>query len=362
MGRIYQRKQVWWVQYSANGRRRRESSGSTVKRDAVRLLKRRLAENRRPSVGTVRFEELANAIRRDYRLNGRATAGKLELRIDHLAEAFGGWPVRKINAAVIQQYADDRLSDGAANATVNRELAALRRMFRLGSMLGMVDSVPTIPRLEERNARKGFFEESDLAAILPHLTDELRPLVVVAYVTGWRRGELLSRDWRHCDFAGGVLRLEPNESKNREGREFPLIPRLRDVLEAHAAKRLELEKRTGGVVVPLFFRYGGAKAGQRIKEFRGAWDAAFDLAEISPRLFHDLRRTAVRNMVRSGIPQSVAMKLSGHKTAEVFRRYAITDSKQLRQEAAKLETLYSEPVTRTVLPMKGHKRGTIDDG
>jgi hypothetical protein len=64
------------------------------------------------------------------------------------------------------------------------------------------------------------------------------------------------------------MRLEPNESKNREGREFPLIPRLREVLEEHAAKRLELEKRTGTVVVPLFFRYSGTKAGQRIRDWR----------------------------------------------------------------------------------------------
>ena len=103
----------------------------------------------------------------------------------------------------------------------------------------------------------------------------------------------------------------------------------------------------------------GAKAGQRIRDFREAWATAFESAELPPRLFHDFRRTAVRNMVRSGIPQSVAMKLSGHKTAEVFRRYAITDSKQLQEEAQKLEALYAEPVAETVLPLKGPKRGPI---
>jgi integrase len=86
------------------------------------------------------------------------------------------------------------------------------------------------------NARTGFFEPEQYRAVRDHLPAYLKPVAIVAYITGWRaKSELLTRQWRHVDFAKGWLRLEPGESKNGEGREFPFTPELRAVCGSRRA-------------------------------------------------------------------------------------------------------------------------------
>jgi integrase len=110
------------------------------------------------------------------------------------------------------------------------------RLFRLAEIAGKVAQRPYIPMLQEDNARKGFFAAPEFRAVLAELPDAINPVAEVAYITGWRiRSELLTRQWMHVDFEAGWLRLEPGETKNREGRMFPLLPTLRAVLERQRA-------------------------------------------------------------------------------------------------------------------------------
>lgn len=213
-----------------------------------------------------------------------------------------------ITENLIDRYAADRLAEDAAPATVNRELAALKRMIRLGKRAKLVGTVPTIQMLEERNVRKGFVEDGQFEALLRELPEHLGPLALVAFVTGWRKGELLSRKWRHVDFDAGWLRLEPGETKNGEARMFPLIPHLRAALEEQRERKGEIERRTGHIIGSLFFYFD---SGKPIRDFRGAWASACRRAGCPELIFHDFRRTAVRNLVRAGVPEPVAMKLSG---------------------------------------------------
>src|SRR5882762_712018 len=209
-------------------------------------------------------------------------------------------------------------------------------MFRLGEKVGRVVRRPYIDMLQERNARTGFFERKEFDAVLAHLPADLTAAFEVAYITGWRvKSEILTRMWAHVDFRSGWLRLEPGETKNDEGRQFPLTPDLRAALERQRARTLVDEKVTGTIIAWMFHR-----SGKPIKSFRRAWVTACRKAGIPGRLPHDFRRTAVRNLERAGVPRSTAMKMVGHKTESIYRRYAIVDEAMLKEGAVKLQTLH----------------------
>src|SRR5262249_1138567 len=256
----------------------------------------------------------------------------------------------------ITAYVVARQAERAANGTINRELAALKRMFRLADISGKVAQRPYVPMLREDNARKGFFEAAEFEAVLAGLPESLKPLAEVAYVTGWRiRSELLTRRWTHVDFGAGWIRLEPGETKNREGRMFPLTPTLRTALERQRAQTHALEHAAGQVIPWVFHRDG-----HPIRYFRRAWLTACKAAGVPGRIPHDFRRTAVRNLERAGVPRSAAMKMVGHKTEAIYRRYAIADESMLREGAAKLEALLAAQrgAFRVVVPLRNDKVST----
>ena len=226
-----------------------------------------------------------------------------------------------------------RLEEGAENATVNRELAALKRIFNLGAKQTppKVDRVPFIPMLKENNVRKGFFEEGEFQALRSALPSYLQGFVTFAYKTGWRVSEIGGLTWSQVDLANGIVRLEAGQTKNDEGRTVHLDDELREVFQTQWDARKNREKLTPYVFV-------NESGTDRIKDFRGAWATACEDAKIGKRLFHDFRRTAVRNMVRAGIPERVAMMVSGHKTRSVFERYNIVSDTDLKLASQKMET------------------------
>jgi integrase len=234
----------------------------------------------------------------------------------------------------VSAYVAFRKRQGAANATINRELAALKRMFRLGKRSAKVAEIPYISLLQEDNVRKGFFEREQLEAVLAHLPEYLKPVAEVADITGWRvTSEILTRQWQHVDLTGGWLRLEPGETKNRKGRNFPFTKRLRAILAAQRQRTTTLEPPRGKV--PWVFH----RSGQPIKSFYASWRKACREAGVAGRFLHDFRRTAVRNLERAGVPRSDAMAMVGHLTESIYRRYAISDEASLRESAAKLDAL-----------------------
>jgi integrase len=159
----------------------------------------------------------------------------------------------------------------------------------------------------------------------------------VAYATGWRTAsELLTRQWKHVDFEGGWLRLDPGESKTGAARMFPLTPDLREVLTAQRERVNAIEKATNTIIPHVFIHDDGTP----IRDFRHAWASACKLAGVAGRLVHDMRRTAVRNLERAGVSRSAAMQMTGHKTEAVYRRYAIVSEGDLRAAGAKLATLH----------------------
>jgi len=331
---------IWWIQYYVHGKRRLENSRSRNRSDALSLLKKRLGEAvdgkiTASAINRTRFTDLAEMLKNDYQANLRKSSIRAERSVSHLTEFFGLSRAIEITADRIMAYTTFRQRQGAANATINRELAALRRMFRLGKRAGKVGEPPFISLLREDNVRKGFFEPEQFQAVLRHLPDNLKPVIEVAYYTGWRvHSEILSRQWQHVDFKNGWLRLEPGETKNARGRNFPLTTRLREVLQQQWEHTRALEQSTGRMTPWVCHRRG-----HPIRDPYTSWRKACKAAGLPGRILHDFRRTAVRNLERASVPRSDAMAMVGHLTESMYRRYAISDEASLRESAAKLDSL-----------------------
>lgn len=282
---------VWWVRYNYRGKLHRECSGSTNRTDAVRLRKRRLGEIGRgqvigPDVTRTTFEDLTAMLLNDYKANGRKSLDRATHAVNRLQERLAGVRACDITADRVTAYVAARLGEGAANATVNRELAALKRMLRLGEIAGKVTHRPILSSLREHNTRTGFFEEPEFRAVQAHLPADLKFLFEAAYLTGWRvKSELLTRGWSHVDFKSGWLRLEPGETKNDEGRMFPLTPELRAVLERQLARTREIERATGRIIPWVFHRDGAP-----IVDYRRAWRSAVKRAGLPHRIPHDFQQ------------------------------------------------------------------------
>jgi integrase len=237
MGMIYKRGAVFWVKYYRQGKAYRETTKSKNESDAKRLLKKRegeIAHGKIPGIvfEKVRFNELVDDFLADYRVNQKKSLVRAERSIKHLKEAFEGMRVVNISTPLINHYIETRIDEGAANGTINRELAALKRLLNLGARQTppKVDRVPFIPMLKENNVRQGFFEHGDFLALKKNLPEFLKPFTLFAYKTGWRFSEIANLKWNQIDFAQHTARLESGETKNNEGRTVYLDNELQDIL------------------------------------------------------------------------------------------------------------------------------------
>lgn len=351
MGSLYQRGSIWWLKYYQHGRAIRETSGTDNKAAAGRMLRLREGDIAKgipvaPKLGRITFDEAAADLINDYKTNKRKTTKDVERKINlHLRPFFGRYLLANITTAQIRAFAASRQAAGASNAEINRELAALKRMFSLAVQGGALHHRPHVPMLTENNARQGFFEDSQFRAVLDHLPAEVRPVVTFAYITGWRtKSEVLTLEWRNVDLTSQVIRLDAAATKNGEARELPYseVPELVELLDSRRRETTRLEQ-TAGRIIPFVFH----RNGQPIRDFRGAWKAACVAAGCPGRIVHDLRRTAVRNLDQAGVSQTVAMQITGHKTASVYRRYRIVASQDLRQALGRLSSTSAESRRRS---------------
>jgi integrase len=257
----------------------------------------------------------------------------------YLDAFFGGYCVVEITTDLIREFSNKRQSDGSPNSTINRSLAALRRMFFLAKEDGKLRDVPHIPMLKEPPPRKGFLEYQEFRSLRLALPEHLRPLLALGFYTGMRLGEIKKLRWSNVSLIDNQIRLDPGTTKNDEPRVIPLMGELPEMLSIlrRQAPRSEVE----------FMRNE-----KPIGSFRKAWSRAcidvglarllcrtcksvldakrncpacgvkipVSLAVYEGLIFHDLRRTGVRNLVRAGVPERVAQAISGHRTRAVFER------------------------------------------
>jgi integrase len=338
--------------YDANGKQLEESTKSESLERAEELLRIRLEEVRHAvpveQTRKLKYEDIKELLITEYQNNHVKLISRIKrpdgkpyvYGFDYLDKFFGRMLVKNINSQTLRKFVAELQSgklqaerkavpkkgktgqtkNKASDATVNRILAVLSRMMNIAHDDGLIQAVPKFPKLKEKNVRTGFVESERFKEVLENLPEELRPLIVFLYHTGCRVGAAQQITWDMVNQDATLLTLPGEIVKNAEPITLP-VPS-----ELTAIWRKQFRKNGQPVFVAT--------------NIRKAWDAATTKAKCPTLLIHDLRRSGVRNLILAGVPQVTAMKISGHKTDSVFRRYAIVAPAQLVDAMKAVEAKY----------------------
>ncbi|MGB8478174.1 MAG: site-specific integrase [Acidobacteriaceae bacterium] len=387
-GRIFSRKgsTVLWCAYYLRGKEYRESTGESDPIRAEKYLKHRLKEvgadqiGAKPFIGPkqerMKISELLNALEADYKLRGKDSP-QFRAHLKHIREYFGAWRALEVTAEAVDKYIIGRQDTGTAAATINRSTQLLNQAFSFAVKNKHLSTVPRIRHLSEKgNARQGFFNDADFHVLSGKLPSYLHDFTRFGYLTGWRKGEIASLRWEDVD--SDAIRLRAENAKNGEGRTVTLEGELGELIERRKAER-KVKTKKGVMLAAWVFHNDGEPIG----DFRKAWATACIAsglgsyrcsicqqpvaghrceqcnteAKYSGRIFHDFRRTAVRNMVRAGVPERVAMTISGHKTRSIFDRYNIVNEADLREAMQRTQSYLKGSAQREDAPVVMRQAG-----
>jgi integrase len=332
----------WYAQYERDGKRYRVSTRTEVRREALAVLRRLMGDSERglPAITDVRkihYSDLRAALLESYRNGGRKS---LRTRADGTEyvigtpqlDAFFNFPattgpsVAAITPDTVREFIKTRQAEGAGNAIINRSLAALRRMFSLAIEDDRLARAPKIRLLREPAARTGFIELPKFRELLAALPEHLRPYILFVYNCGTRRGEAESVEWSQVDLERRFIRFEAEQTKTTEARVVPLPEELVALLE-----QVEPEKRSGRVfdITNIRKHWNRACAAVGLGKIIEVEGKPYDPRYVGLTI-HDFRRSASRNLVTvTGLPERVAMRITGHKTRATFDRYHIVSTDDL---------------------------------
>ncbi len=381
----------WWIKFSDRGIPRRENSHSNDWRIAEKLLQRRLAEVTTATYiprENIWLDDLFSDLLEEHRVNGRKSTSDVEARWRlHLSPFFTRRRAADVTTDHVRRYICHRQQEGAENATINRELAVIKRSFNLARECTppKVRIVPYIPMLKESNIRRGFLESDQYIHLAAECTDVglwMRSLFEVGFTYGWRHSELTGLRVRHVNLPAGTIRLDPGTTKNDDGREVMMTKQVRVLLAQCVLGKNPDEyvftRDNNGPVGDFRRTWANVCCGAGLGELvcpqceqavteEGHCNACShkwkrnDLKYVG-LIFHDLRRTAVRNMVRAGVSERVAMTISGHKTRSMFDRYHIVSRSDIADAALKMEVSQKRDVAaqkRSDALIFGQKSGRV---
>lgn len=376
-GRIYRRKyrrpdgelvhvETWTVGLYMPGAGREVSfpTHSAKHADAVALLKKKRAE-RDGSPGQamplrperVLVSQLLDAWEAKATEKEAKGLRQAKVHANQIRKHFGTWKAIAITPDAGRAYVAMRREPrkatkpgrpdkpGMKNATINRELEILRGAFKLAVKEKRLSFVPDLPQLPENNARQGFFERAEFEEVVKRLEPVFADACELGYAMGWRKGEIVGLRWEYVDAGAREIRIP--DSKNGEPRSIPLDEELWAVIERRAAAQVYRRGETS-VLSEYVFHIDGAPLGESL--FLTRWNAACKAAGLEGKLFHDLRRTAARDMIRAGVPRVIAKTITGHRTDSMFDRYNIVDETDKRNALA---------ARRTYLETQGKKKNVL---
>ncbi len=336
---------------------------------AEQLLQKRLGEVRlgmqlATDTKKIKYEHLRQMLLDDYRNSGNRSLLKQSddtetiCGLKHLDAFFAGYSIASITPEALQKFIAKRQEAGAENGTINRSLALLRRAFNIAREQGRIQSMPFFKMLKENAPRKGFVEEPQFRRLFDKLPEHLQPLVLFMYRTGCRLGEACKIEWSqvdldHTDDEGNhrpEIRLHDHQTKSGEARILPLDEELLGML-----KRSFRKDGTVFSAVNVRKAWMNACVEAGLGRFKDENDRYGSYAGL---LIHDLRRSAVRNMIDAGVDTRTAMAVSGHKTEAVFQRYNIVNSRRVHEAMDKVQEKARRNKSRTsqVKPSTVRKR------
>jgi integrase len=336
---VYKRGNKWWYTFVFDGVRVQRSTKVGNKNDARDIERGAWTQLARGEVGLenkaklkdLSIDDLLDALKADFKLRGKDTVRNLST-LELARDAFKDLTARTLTPVAVDSFIEKRLADGDRPATINRKTELIRQAFKLALERGEVRSMPKIRHLSEQgNARQGFFAEAEFRAVYDHLPADIKDFALFAYLTGWRKAEVASLSWK--DVSDGVIILRSENSKNGEARSVIIDGELSELIDRRKDAR-KIKTDDGVLLASTVFH---REDGSPIQEIRKSWASATKKAGVPGKLFHDLRRTAVRNMVRAGCPERVAMSISGHKTRSIFDRYNITSETDLREAMQRVQ-------------------------
>jgi integrase len=351
-GRVFRPKgsRKWMVAWYVNGKEVRRSTHTESEAEAHDYLRKMLGDKVDGRPVPVRrrctFEDLVALLRDDYRVKGNVSWDTADRAVGHLREAFGQDQVANITADRVVKYQAARLDEGAARATIHKELAALKRMFRLALRHGRIHQAPYIESPTPDNARQGYFTEEEVRLVAGHLPEDVRPLWLFLYHTGWRPMDVVGRReggeplrWSQVDFEAGTVRREGSETKNKTGKVFPLVrgSEPEAVLLAQRGRTTALERATGRIIPWVFHRNGSP-----VRSYYEPVKKALQEVGLPDRIPYDVKRTAARRFDRGGLSQARAMRAMGLQTPSVYRRYNITTDEDAREGLARMYEVEAE--------------------
>lgn len=314
----------------------RESTETADEKKAGKILKARVGAVSNHRQGIARFvpnqdrvtvNQLLDIMILDCETRGLKSVRTMKAHVAHLREFFGHDRASSVTSDRVRQYIAARKDEKAAKATIDHETEKLGRAFAIAVRDGLLSFKPSIPRLlkPNENARQGFFERADFEAVMAEIKDsDVQDFLRWFYYTGMRPGEIRSLSWSGFDRETWSLRLPAADAKTGFGRVLALTAEWRTIVERRIAAR-----RPG--CEAIFHREGRAMG-----DLSDLWHEACVKAKVEGRRMYDLRRTAVRNLIRAGVPEKVAMSISGHRTRAMLDRYSITSEADLREAAQRV--------------------------
>lgn len=316
----------WFVK--RGGRRSRSASEREAAKAYLTELLAEIGLGRPPVHRVTPFGDLVELLQSDYVRRGLRSWDRAERAIAHLRPVFGALTASEISFKRINAYVTQRIHEGARAGTIHAEVAALGRMLRLALAADLIDALPIFPSLPSSPAREGFLTSDQVDAVVANLKQPVADLVYTLWITGWRRREIQFLRWEDVNMEAGEIRLTAGRSKTRVARVFPFAASrsLAAIVRSRHAARSPSSAY-------LFER----SPGRPVKDFREAWRLACERAGVPGRVPHDLRRSRARALTRAHVPQSVAMRLLGHKTSSMFLRYDVAATEDLAEAVAAVE-------------------------